>query len=182
MEKKLCHVVVHLVVSAMAFKPPSPEIKFSLLTYCHAPCRYELGRQPANTKLSSNVTVRRVRVRGGNFKFRALRLDSGNFAWGSEVSKHSIIEIHLKSKAEAQIKHWVPQGNKTHILNFHLMPMRPSLHVMSAMPCSTRATIWRLDERKWIKFDTLDISSYQNFVVVAWLSCHSSWSAFNSQN
>ena len=51
-------------------------------------CRYELGRQPGNTKLSSNVTVRRVRVRGGNFKFRALRLDSGNFSWGSEVSHH----------------------------------------------------------------------------------------------
>ena len=51
------------------------------------PCRYELGRQPAMTKLSSNVTVRRVRVRGGNFKFRALRLDSGNFSWGSEVSR-----------------------------------------------------------------------------------------------
>lgn len=49
------------------------------------PRRYELGRQPANTKLSSNVTVRRLRVRGGNFKFRALRLDAGNFAWGSEV-------------------------------------------------------------------------------------------------
>ena len=48
-------------------------------------CRYELGRQPANTKLSSNVAVRRVRVRGGNFKFRALRLDAGNFSWGSEV-------------------------------------------------------------------------------------------------
>ena len=47
--------------------------------------RFELGRQPANTKLSSNVTVRRVRVRGGNSKFRALRLDSGNFSWGSEV-------------------------------------------------------------------------------------------------
>lgn len=47
--------------------------------------RYELGRQPANTKLSSAVTVRRVRVRGGNFKFRALRLDHGNFAWGSEA-------------------------------------------------------------------------------------------------
>lgn len=25
-----------------------------------------------------------VRVRGGNFKYRALRLDIGNFAWGSE--------------------------------------------------------------------------------------------------
>lgn len=47
--------------------------------------RYELGRQPAMTKLSSNVCVRRVRVRGGNSKFRALRLDHGNFSWGSEV-------------------------------------------------------------------------------------------------
>jgi ribosomal protein S8E len=47
--------------------------------------RYELGRQAAMTKLSSNVCVRRVRVRGGNSKFRALRLDHGNFSWGSEV-------------------------------------------------------------------------------------------------
>jgi small subunit ribosomal protein S8e len=37
------------------------------------------------TKLSSNVTVRRVRTRGGNSKFRALRLDHGNFSWGSEA-------------------------------------------------------------------------------------------------
>ena len=29
--------------------------------------------------------MRRVRVRGGNSKFRALRLDHGNFSWGSEV-------------------------------------------------------------------------------------------------
>lgn len=47
--------------------------------------RYELGRQPANTKLSSHVAVRRLRVRGGNHKFRALRLDHGNFSWGTEV-------------------------------------------------------------------------------------------------
>ena len=47
--------------------------------------RYELGRQPANTKLSSNVCIRPVRTRGGNSKFRALRLDHGNFSWGSEV-------------------------------------------------------------------------------------------------
>lgn len=49
--------------------------------------RFELGRVPANTKLSSNVAVRRVRVRGGNSKFRALRLDHGNFSWGSEVRR-----------------------------------------------------------------------------------------------
>ncbi|RRT41582.1 hypothetical protein B296_00057725, partial [Ensete ventricosum] len=47
--------------------------------------RYELGRQPANTKLSSNKTVRRVRVRGGNVKWRALQLDHGNYSWGSEA-------------------------------------------------------------------------------------------------
>ncbi|XP_057873407.1 small ribosomal subunit protein eS8 [Cryptomeria japonica] len=47
--------------------------------------KYELGRQPAMTKLSSNKTVRRVRVRGANLKWRALRLDSGNYSWGSEA-------------------------------------------------------------------------------------------------
>ncbi|XP_062015080.1 small ribosomal subunit protein eS8-like [Rosa rugosa] len=47
--------------------------------------KYELGRVPANTKLSSNKTVRRIRVRGGNVKWRALRLDTGNFSWGSEA-------------------------------------------------------------------------------------------------
>lgn len=30
--------------------------------------------------------VRVVRTRGGNKKYRALRLDSGNFSWGSEGS------------------------------------------------------------------------------------------------
>lgn len=44
-----------------------------------------MGRVPANTKLSSNVAIRTVRVRGGHTKFRALRLDTGNFSWGSEV-------------------------------------------------------------------------------------------------
>ncbi|KII92951.1 hypothetical protein PLICRDRAFT_89444 [Plicaturopsis crispa FD-325 SS-3] len=45
--------------------------------------KFELGRQAANTKLGAK-RVHTVRVRGGNLKFRALRLDSGNFAWGSE--------------------------------------------------------------------------------------------------
>ncbi|KAJ6847942.1 putative 40S ribosomal protein S8-like [Iris pallida] len=40
----------------------------------------EMGRQPAMTKLSSNKTVRRVRVRGENVKWRALRLDTGKYS------------------------------------------------------------------------------------------------------
>ncbi|KAI9145653.1 ribosomal protein S8e/ribosomal biogenesis NSA2 [Paraphysoderma sedebokerense] len=46
--------------------------------------KFELGRQPANTKLGAK-RVHVVRVRGGNKKFRAMRLDTGNFSWGSEV-------------------------------------------------------------------------------------------------
>jgi len=45
--------------------------------------KFELGRQPANTKLGPK-RINSVRVRGGNMKYRALRLETGNFAWGSE--------------------------------------------------------------------------------------------------
>ncbi|KZV56369.1 hypothetical protein F511_00366 [Dorcoceras hygrometricum] len=49
--------------------------------------KYELGRQPANTKMIESGTkiVRRVRVRGGNVKWRALKLSTGNYSWGSEA-------------------------------------------------------------------------------------------------
>ncbi|KAL7274545.1 ribosomal protein S8A [Rhizina undulata] len=48
---------------------------------------FELGRQPANTRIGPK-RIHLVRTRGGNRKFRALRLDSGNFSWGSEgISK-----------------------------------------------------------------------------------------------
>ncbi|RHY09843.1 hypothetical protein DYB25_003623 [Aphanomyces astaci] len=49
--------------------------------------KFELGRQPANTKLGAK-RVNPVRVRGGNQKFRALRLDTGNFSWGTEAISH----------------------------------------------------------------------------------------------
>ncbi|KAG0003318.1 40S ribosomal protein [Entomortierella chlamydospora] len=46
--------------------------------------KFELGRQAANTKLGAK-RIHEVRTRGGNRKFRAMRLDSGNFSWGSEA-------------------------------------------------------------------------------------------------
>merc|ERR1712170_101184 len=45
--------------------------------------KFEMGRPSAMTKLGSK-RVRPVRCRGGNMKYRALRLDSGNYSWGSE--------------------------------------------------------------------------------------------------
>ncbi|EEH16327.1 40S ribosomal protein S8-B [Paracoccidioides brasiliensis Pb03] len=44
---------------------------------------FEKGRQPANTRIGPK-RIHLVRTRGGNQKFRALRLESGNFSWGSE--------------------------------------------------------------------------------------------------
>ncbi|KAF2636520.1 ribosomal protein S8e [Massarina eburnea CBS 473.64] len=44
---------------------------------------FEKGRQPANTRIGAK-RVHLVRTRGGNRKFRALRLEAGNFSWGSE--------------------------------------------------------------------------------------------------
>ncbi|KAL4963807.1 40S ribosomal protein S8e [Aspergillus stella-maris] len=44
---------------------------------------FEKGRQPANTRIGTK-RIHLVRTRGGNQKFRALRLESGNFSWGSE--------------------------------------------------------------------------------------------------
>ena len=50
----------------------------------HKKRKHEMGRQMAMTKIGVK-RVRKIRVRGGNMKFRALRLDTGNFSWGSEV-------------------------------------------------------------------------------------------------
>lgn len=45
--------------------------------------KFEMARPGANTKIGSKK-VHVVRCRGGNLKFRALSLDSGNFTWCSQ--------------------------------------------------------------------------------------------------
>jgi small subunit ribosomal protein S8e len=44
---------------------------------------FEKGRQPANTRIGTK-RIHLVRTRGGNTKYRALRLEAGNFSWASE--------------------------------------------------------------------------------------------------
>jgi len=51
--------------------------------------KFELGRPPAMTKIGE-PRIHEVRCRGGNKKFRALRLDSGNFSWGTEVCTRKV--------------------------------------------------------------------------------------------
>merc|ERR1711890_216658 len=53
--------------------------------------KFELGRQPANTKIGAK-RIHSVRTRGGNKKYRALRIETGNFSWASEgISKKTRI-------------------------------------------------------------------------------------------
>lgn len=48
-----------------------------------------MGRPAAMTKIGEK-RIHPVRCRGGNMKFRALRLDSGNFSWGTEVCTRKV--------------------------------------------------------------------------------------------
>merc|ERR1711893_122391 len=60
----------------------------------HKRRKFELGRPAANTKIGAS-RIHTLRTRGGNTKFRALRLDHGNFSWGSEAQtrKTRIIDV-----------------------------------------------------------------------------------------
>ena len=52
--------------------------------------KFELGRPAAMTKIGEK-RIHEVRARGGSKKFRALRLDSGNFSWGTEVCTRKFV-------------------------------------------------------------------------------------------
>jgi small subunit ribosomal protein S8e len=65
----------------------------------------------ANTKLvstSTTVSVRRIRVRGGHYKFRALRLDAGNFAWPSEsvTKKVRVLDVNYNASNNELVRPW----------------------------------------------------------------------------
>mmetsp|Transcript_29598 Transcript_29598/g.32764 ORF Transcript_29598/g.32764 Transcript_29598/m.32764 type:complete len:202 (+) Transcript_29598:143-748(+) len=51
--------------------------------------KFEMGRPPAMTKIGE-TRIHEVRCRGGNKKFRALKLESGNFSWGTEVCTRKV--------------------------------------------------------------------------------------------
>ena len=70
---------------------------------------FEKGRPIANTKVVNDekfVKVRRIRVRGGNYKFRALRLEIGNFYWQSESmsKKTNIINVVYNASSNELVR------------------------------------------------------------------------------
>ncbi|EGV98707.1 40S ribosomal protein S8 [Cricetulus griseus] len=71
----------------------------------HEKRKCELGRPAANTKIGPR-RIHAVRVRGGNKKYRALRLDAGNFSWGSEccTCKTRIINVVYNSSNDELVR------------------------------------------------------------------------------
>ncbi|CDR97898.1 40S ribosomal protein S8, putative [Babesia bigemina] len=67
--------------------------------------KHELARPASNTKLGTKL-VRKVRCRGGNLKFRALRLDSGNFSWSSKnvCRKTRIMDVVYNSSSNELVR------------------------------------------------------------------------------
>ncbi|MGD7483624.1 30S ribosomal protein S8e, partial [Ralstonia pseudosolanacearum] len=111
--------------------------------------KYELGRQSANTKLSSNVCVRKVRTRGGNEKFRALRLDSGNFAWVSEAvtRKTRIIDVTYNStnnelvRTQTLVKNAIVQIDATPFKQWYLTHYGVELGVKANKPAEAKEEV-----------------------------------------
>eukprot|EP00930_Biecheleria_cincta_P081662 TRINITY_DN708_c0_g1_i1.p1 TRINITY_DN708_c0_g1~~TRINITY_DN708_c0_g1_i1.p1 ORF type:complete len:226 (-),score=50.73 TRINITY_DN708_c0_g1_i1:104-727(-) len=67
--------------------------------------KYEMGRPATLCKLGAK-RVRPVRCRGGNMKYRALRLDSGNYAWGSEnvTKKVRILDVVYNASSNELVR------------------------------------------------------------------------------
>ena len=64
-----------------------------------------MGRPPTLTKLGTK-RVRSVRCRGGNLKYRALRLDSGNFSWATEAvtAKTRLLNVVYNSSSNELVR------------------------------------------------------------------------------
>ncbi|CAH1270871.1 RPS8 [Branchiostoma lanceolatum] len=91
--------------------------------------KYELGRPPANTKLGAK-RVHLVRCRDGNTKFRGLRLDTGNFSWGSEAISHKTRVIDVMYNASNCGREEIPQGQLMTSAHVHTWFIDRWLHEM----------------------------------------------------
>ncbi len=90
---------------------------------------FEKARPVSNTKLiNEKPRIRRVRVRGGSFKFRALRLKEGNFNWAYEdVSRKTrILDVVYNAsnnelvRTKTLVKNCIVQIDATPFTNWYL--------------------------------------------------------------
>ncbi len=85
----------------------------------HKKRKFELGRPAAQTKLGAK-RIHTVRTRGGNKKYRALRLDIGNFSWGSEgiAKKTRVIDVMYHPSNNVRYQKDFSKKNQIHLIDF----------------------------------------------------------------
>ncbi|RNA13774.1 40S ribosomal S8 [Brachionus plicatilis] len=95
--------------------------------------KFELGRPAANTRLGTQ-RIHTIRTRGGNKKYRALRLDSGNFSWGSEgVSRKTrIIDVVYNASNNELVR--TKTLTKSTIVQIDATPFRQWYEAHYALP------------------------------------------------
>jgi small subunit ribosomal protein S8e len=85
----------------------------------HKKRKFELGRPAAQTKLGAK-RIHTVRTRGGNKKYRALRLDIGNFSWGSEgiAKKTRVIDVMYHPSNNVRYQKDFSKKKQIHLIDF----------------------------------------------------------------
>ncbi|KAI5693575.1 hypothetical protein M8J76_009991 [Diaphorina citri] len=101
--------------------------------------KFELGRPAANTKLGPR-RIHTVRTRGGNKKYRALRIDQGNFSWGSEccTRKTRIIDVVYNASNNELVR--TKTLVKNAIVVIDATPFRQWYETYYALPIGRRKT------------------------------------------
>nr|ABX44780.1 putative 40S ribosomal protein RPS8 [Flustra foliacea] len=101
--------------------------------------KFEMGRAPANTKLG-HKRIHSVRTMGGNTKLRALRLDTGNFAWGSEGISHKsrIIDVVYNATNNEMVR--TKTLTKNTIVQIDAAPFRQWYEAHYALPLGRKKT------------------------------------------
>ncbi|GLG99992.1 hypothetical protein R5R35_000449 [Gryllus longicercus] len=109
--------------------------------------KFELGRPAANTKLGAR-RIHTVRTRGGNKKYRALRLDQGNFAWGSEgvARKTRIIDVVYNASNNELVR--TKTLVKNAIVVIDAVPFRQWYEAHYALPLGRKKTAKLTEEEE----------------------------------
>lgn len=99
--------------------------------------KFELGRPAANTRLGPQ-RIHTIRTRGGNKKYRALRLDHGNFAWGSEgvARKTRIIDVVYNASNNELVR--TKTLTKSTIVQIDATPFRQWYEAHYALPLARK--------------------------------------------
>jgi len=96
-----------------------------------------MGRPASNTRIGPQ-RIHTVRTRGGNKKYRALRLDSGNFSWGSEgiARKTRIIDVVYNASNNELVR--TKTLTKSTIVSIDASPFRQWYEAHYAQPLARK--------------------------------------------